>query len=283
MKFPNDIIHSFPTREDFIAKHLREDKSLSHLPSIPEFFKGKEIFITGGTGFIGKVLIEKLLRSCPDIKVIYLLMREKKGQSLNERLENMAKLNLFDLLRIKNPKFALKLVPVGGDVSQIDLGLSEESKKLMKNISIIFHSAASVRFDDSLKYAVIMNTRGTRELMKFAESLPKIKVVMHVSTTYSNVYLQTVEEKIYPPLADWKKTIEICEKSKEDQTDWLTQHFINFMPNTYVFSKNLAEHVTLEFQGKLPLILFRPSVVLSACDEPFAGYVRFFLKNLNYI
>lgn len=274
MKFSNDPIHIFPTREDLIAKYLREETPLNHLPTIPEFYKGKEIFITGGTGFIGKVLIEKLLRSCPDIKTIYLLMREKKGQSLEERLENLVNLNLFDILRIKNPNFATKLVPVGGDVTELDLGLAEASKKLLKNVSLIFHSAASVRFDDTLKYAVIMNTRGTRELMKFAESLSKIKVVMHVSTTYSNVYLQTVEEQIYPPLADWKKTIEICEKTEENQIDLVTQHFINFMPNTYVFSKNLAEHVTLDYKGKLPLILFRPSVVLSACAEPFAGYVR---------
>ena len=151
--------------------------------------------------------------------------------------------------------------------------MTEESKKLLKNVSLIFHSAASVRFDDSLKYAILMNTRGTHELMKFAESLTKLKVVMHVSTTYSNVYLETVEEKIYPPLADWRKTIEICEKLDEDHVNLVTPHMINFMPNTYVFSKNLAEHVTEDYKDKLPLILFRPSVVLGAFEEPFNGYV----------
>lgn len=32
---------------------------------ISRFFDGKSIFITGATGFIGKQIIEKLLRSCP--------------------------------------------------------------------------------------------------------------------------------------------------------------------------------------------------------------------------
>lgn len=282
MKFSNDPFHAFPMREDYIEKHLQVDTPLSSLPTIPEFFNGKEIFITGGTGFIGKVLIEKLLRSSPDIKAIYLLMREKKGQKIEDRLMAIAKLNLFDILRIKDPEFLKKIIPVQGDVSELNLGLSDSSRDLMKDVSIIFHSAASVRFDDSLKYAVTMNTRGTREIMKFAETLLNIKVVMHVSTTYSNVYLSTVNEEIYPPIADWKKTVEICEKYDGDTLNFITQHYTNFMPNTYVFSKNLAEHVTEDYKDILPVILFRPSIVMSACDEPFGGYVRFNF-NVNLI
>lgn len=284
MKFSNDPIHNFPTLEDCIANNLKEKYVPNNFPSIPDFYKGKEIFITGGSGFIGKVLIEKLLRSCQDIKTIYLLLREKRGEPIEQRLNALVKMDVFDILRIKNPNFAQKLVAIGGDVTEIGLGLSEADKKLMKNVSVIFHSAASVRFDDPLKYAVIMNTRGTRELMKFAESLKNIKVVVQVSTTYSNVHLERVEEKVYKPIADWKKTIEICEKLEPEQVDWVTQHFINFLPNSYVFSKNLAEHVALEYKDKLPLVLFRPSVVVGACEEPFCGYVRvkLFLWDLNF-
>ncbi len=35
---------------------------------IAEFFKRKSVFITGATGFIGKQLVEKLVRSCPGRK-----------------------------------------------------------------------------------------------------------------------------------------------------------------------------------------------------------------------
>lgn len=55
--------------------------------SVKEFFKGKEIFLTGGSGYLGKFVIEKLLRSCPDLSKIYVLMRGKKGLGINERLE----------------------------------------------------------------------------------------------------------------------------------------------------------------------------------------------------
>ncbi|XP_072143726.1 putative fatty acyl-CoA reductase CG5065 [Dermacentor andersoni] len=57
---------------------------------IARFYEDRAIFITGGTGFIGKVLLEKLLRSCP-VKRIYLLMRSKRGVEPEERLDELFK------------------------------------------------------------------------------------------------------------------------------------------------------------------------------------------------
>lgn len=47
--------------------------------SVVEFYNGKNILITGATGFMGKVLVEKLLRDCPDVNTIYILVRMKRG------------------------------------------------------------------------------------------------------------------------------------------------------------------------------------------------------------
>lgn len=57
--------------------------------SVSEFYNGKTIFITGGTGFMGKVLLEKLLRGCPGVSKIYLLIRPKRGQNAQERLQQL--------------------------------------------------------------------------------------------------------------------------------------------------------------------------------------------------
>ena len=57
--------------------------------SIPEFYAGRTILITGATGFIGKVLIWKLLQSCPLIKRIYILLRAKKGIGVECRLAEL--------------------------------------------------------------------------------------------------------------------------------------------------------------------------------------------------
>ncbi|XP_076255537.1 fatty acyl-CoA reductase 1-like [Rhynchophorus ferrugineus] len=57
--------------------------------SVADFYNGKTVFITGGTGFMGKVLLEKLLRSCSGVSKIYLLIRPKRGQNPQERLEQI--------------------------------------------------------------------------------------------------------------------------------------------------------------------------------------------------
>lgn len=73
----------------------------SKLNSVQEFFKDKSIFITGGSGFMGKVLIEKLLYSCPDLKEIIILMRPKRGKSASQRVEEFSKLPVSKIKNVK--------------------------------------------------------------------------------------------------------------------------------------------------------------------------------------
>lgn len=65
---------------------------MSELSEIQSFYKGKNIFLTGGTGFMGKVLIEKLLYSCSELNKIYILIRPKRGRTPEVRIEEMFKL-----------------------------------------------------------------------------------------------------------------------------------------------------------------------------------------------
>jgi fatty acyl-CoA reductase len=66
---------------------------------IADFFQDRSVFITGSTGFVGKVLVEKLLRSCPKIKRLYLLMRTSPNKDIatrrNELINNQVMFNLF--------------------------------------------------------------------------------------------------------------------------------------------------------------------------------------------
>lgn len=52
-----------------------------------EVLQNRNVLVTGTTGFLGKVLLEKLLYAVPDIKLIYVLIRAKKGSKLNERFK----------------------------------------------------------------------------------------------------------------------------------------------------------------------------------------------------
>ncbi|KAK5638606.1 hypothetical protein RI129_012901 [Pyrocoelia pectoralis] len=226
------------------------------MASIKEFYAGRSIFITGATGFIGKVLIEKLLRSCPKIDKIYILIRTKKGKTPEERINAITETPLFEKLKKEYPdaiKNKLKLI--NGDVTELQLGIStSDANLLIENVSVIFHGAASIRFDDPLKYAILLNTRGTRELLNLALKMKKLD--------------------LYPPHADWKRSIEIVENIDEHYLEVLTAKYIGVLPNTYTFSKSLAEHCVYDLcTGKIPAVIVRPSIVVSTHSDPIPGWI----------
>jgi len=66
------------------------DASISNSP-IQNFFSGSCVLVTGATGFVGKALVEKLLRSCPDLRTIYLLIRPKRGLDVQTRQKELLK------------------------------------------------------------------------------------------------------------------------------------------------------------------------------------------------
>jgi len=65
------------------------NKIVCGTPSIREYFTGKHVFITGVTGFLGKALLEKLLRSCPGVAAVYCLVRQKKEKTAEERMQDL--------------------------------------------------------------------------------------------------------------------------------------------------------------------------------------------------
>ncbi|CAH1173794.1 unnamed protein product [Phaedon cochleariae] len=243
--------------------------------SIPEFFKGKCIFMTGGSGFIGKVMIEKLLRTCPDIKNIYVLVRPKRGKNIQERVKNLFDVPLFDELKKQNIKAIEKVLGVAGDITQLDLGLNkEDTDTLINNVSIIYHIAASVRFNDFLKSAILTNTRSTRDVITLAKKLKTLDVFVYCSTAYSNCDHDVIEESIYPSKQDWRKAIGMAENCDEMSLQALTEKIIYPMPNTYTYTKGLAERVVFDLcENQIPAIVLRPSIVSPAIKDPIPGWV----------
>lgn len=57
---------------------------------IPETFRNGTVLVTGSTGFLGKILVEKILRACP-IKKIAIIVRNKKGINANQRVADIYK------------------------------------------------------------------------------------------------------------------------------------------------------------------------------------------------
>ena len=70
-----------------------------------------------------------------------------------------------------------KIKIIQGDCSIIGLGISDADKKsIIDNCSLIYHCAATIRFDEKLKRAVELNTRGTQEMISLALQCKKLEV-----------------------------------------------------------------------------------------------------------
>ena len=75
----------------------------SETPSVSEWFHGRNVFVTGGTGFMGKVLICKLLVSCHNLSNIFMLVRKKKEVDPQARLQVMVQSGTAPNLRTPMP------------------------------------------------------------------------------------------------------------------------------------------------------------------------------------
>ncbi|XP_065159367.1 putative fatty acyl-CoA reductase CG5065 [Atheta coriaria] len=241
---------------------------------ITDFYRGLNIFITGGTGFVGKSVIEKLLRTCDGIGNIYMLIRAKRGMNALTRLQELFKNPLFEKIKEKDETLLEKIIPIEGDVSLPMLGISEEAKRLLvENVHVVFHSAATVRFSDSLKTAIVLNTQGTKRILELAMEMKKLKSYVHVSTAYSNSDKDNVDEVVYEPPANPYHMIRCAETLSDEAMSQLEKLVVTKHPNTYTFTKAMAESIVQEYAGKLPTAIVRPSIVTNAWKEPFEGWI----------
>ncbi|KAI8433245.1 hypothetical protein MSG28_015321 [Choristoneura fumiferana] len=78
-----------------------------------------------------------------------------------------------------------KIGVIEGDVGQLGLGIGEKDRQtLIDEVEVIFHGAATLRFNEPLREAVYINVRGTREMMLLARVCTKLKAMVHISTAY---------------------------------------------------------------------------------------------------
>jgi alcohol-forming fatty acyl-CoA reductase len=85
----------------------------------------------------------------------------------------------------QQPEAFTKLSIVKGDMQENGLGMSpDDQANLVDEVEIVFHAAADVRFDESLKEAVKINVRGTREIMLLSQKMLNLDVFVYISTAF---------------------------------------------------------------------------------------------------
>lgn len=209
-----------------------------------------------------KILIEKLLHSCPEVDKIYLLIRAAKGKSGHERMIDMVSKKPFTIRLTK--EFVLsKLVAIESDIAEPNLNLTEsDCRSLIKNVSLIFHVAASVKFDATLDVNIRHNVVATQNLLELACRFEKLQCFVHVSTAYSNCQLSNIDERVYP-----------IDVPKDPMSIKITKEMIDNRPNTYTYTKAMAENVATKYASRMNIVIVRPSIVMSSLKEPYEGWI----------
>ncbi|XP_047542398.1 fatty acyl-CoA reductase wat-like [Vanessa atalanta] len=257
---------------DAIKKAISSGNSL-----VQKFYDNAVVFITGGSGFVGKHMIEKIFRST-NVRKIYMLLRVKKGKTVQDRLKVVLEDPLFEELLKEQPDFVNKLEIVEGDSSKDNLGIDENSwARLTGEVNIIFHAAASINFRESLKLATFTNIKGTREVIELAKACKHLKSVVHVSTAYTHAtrghFKGDVKEDFYESPIPPQTMIQLAENVDDDKLDAMFEPFMSERPNSYAITKAVAEELVKVMGEGLPICIVRPAIVISAYREPTLGWV----------
>ncbi|MGH8989171.1 MAG: SDR family oxidoreductase, partial [Acidimicrobiales bacterium] len=136
--------------------------------------RGKRFFVTGGTGFLGTALVERILRTVPDAEVVVLVRPGRRASAAERTTREILRNDCFDRLRRElGDRFeqaAHRVIALPGDVSRDGLGLDEQGLRLLASCDIVVHSAATVSFDAPLDQAVEINLLGPARVAAALES-----------------------------------------------------------------------------------------------------------------
>lgn len=206
------------------------------------------ILITGATGNIGSKLAANFLARHSDHRVVLLV----HGGSNTDARRRM--LGLFDSMPgtagLRRSPADLEIL--AGDITQDRLGLDERTyESLGESVTHIIHAAASTCFTLPLATARMVNYHGTVNVMKLAarcQERQALVAVAHVSTAYVN-------GSSPKPILEGTLDLRDSFFNSYDRTKWEAERYVRSL------------------MGHLPVMVFRPSIVVG---DSMTGYTTAF-------
>ncbi|GAA3954182.1 fatty acyl-CoA reductase [Allohahella marinimesophila] len=273
-----------------------------------ETLRDKTILLTGASGFVGKVVLEKLLRGIGGNGRILLLMRgNRRFPSAEDRLyHEVLQSSLFDKLRAEQGDVFLdnclkKLHCLEGHLTQPRFGLDQDTFAATAfSLDLIINAAASVDFREPLDDALNTNTLALDSLIDFSKFTPHCPLI-HVSTCYvhghhtgfcseanvvalrgklpltSTGYVDTdaVVATLQSRISVIYASISGIEERQTALVDLGLEIANTFGWNdTYTFTKWLGEQRLLNALQGRALTVLRPSIIESVLKDPTPGWIE---------
>ncbi|MBW3702391.1 nonribosomal peptide synthetase MxaA [Bacillus aerophilus] len=118
----------------------------------------KTVFLTGGTGFIGKQLVEELAKE--DVKILLLVRSKSKATRIFQER---------GILKEAVMHF------VEGDLTKVDLGLSAEDQERVLKTDVIIHAGGPMDIQATSKEAASIFLNGAKHISELAKSIHQSK------------------------------------------------------------------------------------------------------------
>jgi thioester reductase-like protein len=278
---------------------------------ISRYLCGRHIFLSGVTGFLGKLLLEKIIREMPEVGSVTVLVRAQDGTRAQKRFtDDVLGADLFTRLRREQAEHLdrfcrEKIKVVSGDLTQDRLGLTAaDFQALCRRIDLIVHAAATVRFNEDLERSLAVNALSIDRVTDLSRE-SGWSPVLHVSTCYVNGYHsgriaechRGPARNLPPALAsrnpDGSFKVDALvrflqarianEKEKTADRGEQTARLIRLgirtarqfgWNDTYTFTKWIGEQMIAGRMRGHSLAIVRPSIICSTQADPFPGWVE---------
>ena len=184
--------------------------------SIVDRLAGSRILLTGVTGFLGQVVLERLLADFPQTEVL-LLVRSQTGATSVERVHYLTRKPSFDTLRSRLGSDAALLGLLDERVEVIDGDFSRGQPELPGGVDVVIHSAATVAFDPPIDEAFQTNLIGAMNLYRGVLAGGLRPSLVHVSTAYvAGVQKGVIPERTLDHRVDWRLESDLAMQARRD-------------------------------------------------------------------